>query len=294
MTSKNLLKKNTIKRKILILGNGYIGNHLNSSLITEGHTVKILDSRETNYHDAKTLWYELNFNFEPDIVINCSGFTGRPNIDEAELKKEECWRLNVTSPLRCAELTTSLGKQYIHIGSGCIYTGYTKEFSESDVPNFGLYTDNSSFYSKTKHAFEVGSAHLPINILRIRMPISSLHDTRSYLSKIKKYDTLIDYKNSKTYIPDLCEFTSALIHQLNTSVYQHEVYNVVNPTPLTTSEVVDIMTKYSRNNPNWKYVDISEIPIATGRSNCVLDNSKVSSIIKLRTEQEILEEVLND
>jgi dTDP-4-dehydrorhamnose reductase len=294
MTSKNLLKKNTIKRKILILGNGYIGNHIGNHLMSEGHTVKILDSKTLNYHDPKTFWYELNFNFEPDVVVNCSGFTGRPNIDEAESKKEECWRLNVTSPLMCAKLTTDLGKRYIHIGSGCIYTGYEKEFTEDDAPNFGLYTDESSFYSKTKHAFEVLSKHLPISILRIRMPISGLHDARSYLSKIKKYNTLIDYKNSKTYIPDLCEFTNTLIHDVYTMSYTHQIYNVVNPNPLTTKEVVNIMEKYRRNNPEWEFVNITEIPIIAGRSNCVLDNTKASTIMKMRDEQEILEEVLND
>ncbi len=295
MISKNLLKRNIIKRKILILGNGYIGNHLNNFLSSQGHIVKTIDSKTVDYHDRKTFWYELNFNFEPDVVINCSGFTGRPNIDEAESKKEECWRLNVTSPLQCAELTTSIGKKYIHIGSGCIYTGYSKDFAEDDLPNFGLYENESSFYSKSKHAFEIGSSHLPINILRIRMPISSLHDARSYLSKIKKYDSLIDYKNSKTYIPDLCEFTNELIHQIFIKgISSHEIYNIVNPEPLSTSDVVDIMKKYNRDNPNWKYVPISEIPIATGRSNCVLDNTKASKILKFRTEREILEEVLND
>lgn len=294
MISKPLLKKNTIKRKILVLGNGYIGNHIGNTLMTEGHTVKILDSKITDYHNPKTFWYELNFNFEPDIVVNCSGFTGRPNIDEAESKKEECWRLNVTSPLMCAKLTTDLGKHYIHIGSGCIYTGYEKAFTEDDTPNFGLYDDGSSFYSKTKHAFEVLSKHLPINILRIRMPISGLHDARSYLSKIKKYNSLIDYTNSKTYIPDLCAFTSTLVHDLYTMSYTHQLYNVVNPNPLTTREVVSLMEKYSRNNPEWEFVNITEIPIIAGRSNCVLDNTKAASIMKMRDEQEILEEVLND
>jgi dTDP-4-dehydrorhamnose reductase len=294
MTSKPLLKKNTIKRKILVLGNGYIGNHIANTLMSEGHTVKILDSKIIDYHNPKTFWYELNFNFEPDVVVNCSGFTGRPNIDEAESKKEECWRLNVTSPLMCAKLTTDLGKHYIHIGSGCIYTGYEKTFTEDDTPNFGLYDDVSSFYSKTKHAFEVLSNHLPINILRIRMPISGLHDARSYLSKIKKYNSLIDYTNSKTYIPDLCAFTSALIHDVYHMSYTHQLYNVVNPNPLTTKEVVRIMEKYSRNNPDWEFVNIEEIPIIAGRSNCVLDNTKASYIMKMRDEQEILEEVLND
>lgn len=294
MTSKLSSKKSTHKLKVLILGSGYIASHLNTALLSVGHIVKVLDSKTTNYHDDRVFWRELNFNFEPDIVINCSGFTGRPNIDEAESKKEECWRLNVTSPLRCAELATKLGKRYIHIGSGCIYTGYDSNYSEEDSPNFGLFSDESSFYSKTKHAFEVMAQHLPITIARIRMPISSMHDERSYLSKIRKYNELIDYKNSKTYIPDLCNFIIEIINRNDALEYAYSIYNVVNPNPLSTSDVVAIMKKYGKDNPNWKFVDIKDIPIVAGRSNCVLDDSKVKNIIKMRDERYILEEVLND
>lgn len=294
MTSKLSSKTNTHSRKVLILGSGYIASHLNTTLLSVGHSVKMLDSKSTNYHDERVFWRELNFEFEPDIVINCSGFTGRPNIDEAESKKEECWRLNVTSPLRCAELTAQLGKRYIHIGSGCIYTGYDASYTEEDAPNFGLFDNESSFYSKTKHAFEVMTRHLPITIVRIRMPISSIHDDRSYLSKIRKYNDLIDYKNSKTYIPDLCNFVIELINKQNTLEYKYDIYNVVNPNPLSTSDVVKIMKKHGKDNPNWKFVDIADIPIIAGRSNCILDDSKVKKIIEMRDERDILEEVLND
>ena len=294
MTSKISSKKNIHNRKILILGAGYIANHLNVRLLSDGHLVKMLNSKTTNYHDDKIFWRELNFDFDPDIVINCSGFTGRPNIDEAESKKSECWRLNVTSPLRCAELTTRQGKKYIHIGSGCIYTGYDKEYTEEDEPNFGLFDNESSFYSKSKHAFELLSQNLPITIIRIRMPISGMHDERSYLSKIAKYDDLIDYKNSKTYIPDLCSFVSILASDKNNFEYKYQIYNVVNPNPLSTSEVVELMRKYGKHNPNWKFVDIDSIPIIAGRSNCILDDSKVKNIMKMRNERDILEEVLRD
>jgi len=40
-------------------------------------------------------------------------------------------------------------------------------------------------------------------------------------------------------------------------------------------------------------VQTCALPIS-GRSNCVLDNTKANSIMKMRDEREILEEVLND
>jgi dTDP-4-dehydrorhamnose reductase len=293
MTLEPSSKKNTILSKILILGNGYIGNYLNNYLTTQGHEVKIVDSSDLNYHDRRTLWMELVAHYDPSLVINCSGFTGRPNIDEAETKKDQCWHLNVTSPMQCAELCAKAGKHYIHIGSGCIYTDYDKEYTEEDAPNFGLFSNDSSFYSKTKHAFELMTTHLPIKIIRIRMPISGLNDSRSYLSKIKKYDKLIDYKNSKTYIPDLCIFVNKLISNPNTHWDKQDIYNVVNPEPLDTKALAEIMNSYKEGNPNWEFVPIDEIPIVAGRSNCILNNEKAMKIHPMRSEKLILQEVLN-
>lgn len=293
MISEPSSKKNTILSKILILGNGYIGNYLQSYLSIQGHTVKIVDSSDLDYHNRRDLWMELIANYDPLIVINCSGFTGRPNIDEAESKKDLCWHLNVTSPFQCAELCQKAGKRYIHIGSGCIYTDYTKEYTEEDAPNFGLFDNESSFYSKTKHAFELMTRHLPVKIVRIRMPISSLNDSRSYLSKIKKYNKLIDYKNSKTYIPDLCIFVNKLISNPDTKWTEQDIYNVVNPEPLDTKSLVQIVNSFGEGNPEWEFVPIENIPIIAGRSNCVLNNEKAMKIHRMRSEKEILQEVLN-
>jgi len=293
MISELSSKKNTILNKILILGNGYIGNYLNNYLTIQGHAVKILDSSDLNYHDRRILWRELIADYDPTLVINCSGFTGRPNIDEAETKKEQCWYLNVTSPMQCAELCKKAGKHYIHIGSGCIYTDYDKEYTEDDVPNFGLFNNESSFYSKTKHAFELMTIHLPIKIIRIRMPITGLNDSRSYLSKIKKYTKLIDYTNSKTYIPDLCIFVNKLITNPKTQWTDQDIYNVVNPEPLDTKSLAKIMNSFGEGNPEWEFVPIENIPIIAGRSNCVLNNEKAMKIHNMRSEKEILQEVLN-
>lgn len=291
MRSESSSRTSLNKKKILILGSGYLGGkiykHLTDIYIGEEPAVYLVKAgtKSLNYHDRKTFWKMLH-NLEPDVVINCSGFTGRPNIDEAESKKEECWRLNVTSPLQVAELCHKAGVRLIHVSSGCIYTGYDKVFTEEDKPNFGIWND-SSFYSKTKHAFEDLSVGHPMDILRIRMPLSGDNE-RCYLSKIKNYDKLIDYANSKTYIPDLCGFIAALIDIENRPWKEQEIYNIVNPEPLTTSQVCEIMFFAKQHNPNWDFVPIEEIPILAPRSNCILDSSKAATIYPLRTELEAL------
>lgn len=291
MRSESSLRTSLNNKKILILGSGYLGSkiydHLTDVFIGEEPNVYLVKAGNgsLNYHDKKTLWKML-LRFEPDVVINCSGFTGRPNIDEAELKKEECWKYNVQSPLQVAELCHQKGVKHIHVSSGCIYTGYDKEFTEEDRPNFGLF-DVSSTYSKTKHAYEFLSEQYPSKTLRIRMPISGGAE-RCYLSKIKNYDKLIDFVNSKTYIPDLCGFIEELITNPDIEWKTNDIYNIVNPEPLTTSKVCEIMFMAKDHNPNWEFVSIDRIPILAPRSNCVLDSSKADSIYPLRTELEAL------
>jgi dTDP-4-dehydrorhamnose reductase len=272
---------------ILILGKGYIGRAVQKRLQCD-----IKSSGEMDYHNPAILRkYLLNNGVK--IVINCSGFTGRPNVDEAELKKELCWDLNVISPLRVNRVCNELDIKYVHVSSGCIYDGYFKEWEEGDVPNFGLFQQHSSFYSKSKHAFETVSKDLAGVILRIRMPLGHETSSRDYLAKIRNYDNLIDYRNSKTYIPDLCE----VIHKLCYNIWiasNRQIINVVNPSPLNTSEVCEIMKKYGYHNDNWNFVSLSDLKISTGRSNCVLNPSSVMSIHRMMDETEAIERILQD
>jgi dTDP-4-dehydrorhamnose reductase len=285
ISSKTIMNQNNI----LILGGGYVGNNLFNHLTTQGFSVQIKSSKDLNYHDIHVLGkYILNSSIT--TIINCSGFTGKPNIDEAELKKELCWELNVISPLLINQLCDKMGINYLHISSGCIYDGYHKEWSETDPSNYGLFQNYSSFYSKSKHAFEILSTELKGIVLRIRMPFHHDSSYRNYITKIRKYDNLIDYQNSKTYIPDLCNFIENLFIKKPYFWKGKEIYNVVNPEPLWTREVCHIMKKYGFQNNNWKFVDIGNLPIATSRSNCVLHSGKSREIYEMKWEHEALEE----
>jgi hypothetical protein len=71
------------------------------------------------------------------------------------------------------------------------------------------------------------------------------------------------------------------------------IYNVINPGALTTQEVCDIMKEYGFHNDNWKFVYLADLPIATGRSNCVLDGSKSKEIYEMRFEKDVMKECFN-
>jgi len=274
---------------ILVLGRGYIGTYLSDYLSTK-YNVLTKSSKELNYHDKNVLRKFLEDN-RIKLVINCSGFTGRPNVDEAESKKEECYQLNVVCPLSVATTCNTLGVRCFHMSSGCIYSGYEKDFKEKDAPNFGMFNE-SSFYSKTKHSFEMLSRDLNVSILRLRMPIcENVDNPRNYLYKIMRYPNLVDIRNSKTFLRDLAGFTEALFSCRSEMLkLNQQIYNVVNPKPLTTKEVIEELNGLGFNlNPNW--VNQDELKLAAPRSNCILDNSKVMEIYKFRDEKEIYLEV---
>lgn len=298
MISKNLSKKTLIEENILILGGGYIGTNVFEYIkknISPQYNVTLVTRKELDYGDtSKFSKYLLNNDIH--TVVNCSGFTGRPNVDEAELKKEECWNLNVLIPLKVANVCNHLAANLIHISSGCIYNDYTKNYTEEDAPNFGLF-HNSSFYSKSKHAFELHSKDKNLKILRIRMPLClDLTNPRNYLTKLMNYPNLINYYNSKTFIPELCQFVEALIVNQTLSWYGQDIYNVVNPNPYNTMRVVDHLNQMNEGNwpklaPNW--VDMDDLTITAPRSNCILDNSKADVIFKLHTEYEVMNMICN-
>ena len=277
---------------VLILGAGYVGTELFCYSAKERINYYLKSRKDLDYTNNLEL-RKFILNNDISYVVNCSGFTGRPNVDEGELKKKDCWYLNVLLPLKISKICKDIGIGYIHISSGCIYSGYEKEFTERDEPNFGLY-DHSSFYSKTKHAFETLNDYGCT--IRVRMPFSADLHERSYITKILKYDNLVNYKNSKTYIPDLCEFIEHIIEK-NISTSSIGIINFVNPEALDAKDVTDMMKAYNLENKNWKFVDIKDINIIAPRSNCVLSIDKLNMLFpdfELQSEESAIMQALSN
>ena len=259
-------------KKVLILGAGYTGTYLYKRL-KQDHDVEIVSKASLDYTDTDVLGTHL-FEYKPDYVVNCSGYTGRPNVDGCEDNKEDCWKLNVTAPSMVNRVCKFYGIPYIHISSGCVYSGYEKAWTEKDPANYGVFSNDSSFYSKSKHAYELANADYGLTI-RIRMPFDDDNTDRSIVSKLLKYDKLIDPgKNSKTYMNDLTDFIAMYIDK---GYSDNELINFVNPVPLSTLEVTEIMKVNGMVNKNWEVVEFEELGTKCGRSNCTLDISKLKS-----------------
>lgn len=258
---------------IIILGGGFIGAQLHSFLNNKYFNIKLVTKSDIDYSNEKILTDFLLAN-KPRFVINCSGYTGYPNVDSCETDRETCLKYNVQVPLNVCNVCTKLSIKVIHVSSGCIYNGYEKDYIEEDVPDFGIFNNESSFYSKTKHMFEVACAPFLHNtaILRVRMPFTNTTEHKNYLHKLYKYSNLINLKNSVTYLEDLNRFIFTLCQANN---FKGGAYNVVSCEPVLAADIVSIFKSNGMENTAWRYVDLSELDIKANRSNCVLSNKKI-------------------
>lgn len=205
----------------------------------------------------------------PDVVINCAGKTGRPNVDWCEDHKEETLRANVTGPLVLLHACLPRGLFLVHLGSGCIYAGDNggKGFTEDDPPNFA-----GSFYSRTKAWSDQMLREFPVLNLRLRMPFDGTRGERSLITKLRRYQRVLTEPNSLTCLPDLMRAAAELIARRVTGTF-----NVVNPGAMSP---FDVMTRYrALVDPDHRFeplaVDrLGEVTTA-GRSNCLLNTDKL-------------------
>lgn len=259
--------------KVLLLGKGYIGRGLEEFLKAQHILVDSYSRATLDYTSPLTLQKHLEKN-DYTVVINCAGYTGSPNVDGCEANKQDCWFWNVIVPRNVVLSANGLGLPVMQINSGCIYTGHEKIFTEEDEPNFGLFSNDSSFYSKCKHACETIFANCYAYSLRIRMPFDGTSASKNYLYKLYKYDNLISYKNSLTSVQDFYAFMLKFLF-FHKTVSPGPV-NVVNPGAVEAKEIIEIMKKYGIVNPNWNFQE--SVKTVAQRSNCVLSTEKLKPL----------------
>ena len=263
-------------KNILILGKGFIGSNLSAFFSKNGVDHEIYNKLMLDYTNPDTLNKFLEDKKDNFFaVINTSGYTGRPNVDGCETNKEECWKWNVIHPVNIAKISNEHNLPVIQVNSGCIYTGYEKDFTEEDMPNFGMFSNDSSFYSKCKHACEIllENNNAVAYVLRIRIPFTFENVPKNYFTKLLKYDNLIDMENSVTSVTDFNNFIFRFMYLLQD--LPGGIYNVVNPGAVKASQVVEIMRKHGIDNPKWNFIDVKDLNTVANRSNCVLSTKKI-------------------
>lgn len=265
------------QNRILVFGpRGWIGSTLIEMLKSQGKEVKGASSR---LEDRESVMKEIE-EYKPTHALNCAGQTGRPNVDWCEDNKQATIRSNVIGTLNLADVCWLKGVHLTNFATGCIFKyddahpmRSGKCFTEESEANF-----DESFYSKTKAQVEKIIANYDnVLNLRLRMPVSDDLNPRNFVTKITKYERVVDIPNSNTLLHDLLPASIAMFENHVTGIY-----NFTNPGAISHNEVLALYKKYIVPDFTWKNFSLEEQAkvIKAGRSNCELDTTKLENKLK--------------
>nr|GLL22752.1 trifunctional UDP-glucose 4,6-dehydratase/UDP-4-keto-6-deoxy-D-glucose 3,5-epimerase/UDP-4-keto-L-rhamnose-reductase RHM1-like [Ipomoea trifida] len=213
---------------------------------------------------------------KPTHVFNAAGITGRPNVDWCESHKCETIRTNVAGTLTLADVCRENGLLMMNFATGCIFEydaahpeGSGIGFKEEDKPNF-----TGSFYSKTKAMVEeLLKEYENVCTLRVRMPISSdLNNPRNFITKIARYDKVVNIPNSMTVLDELLPISIEMAKR-----NLRGIWNFTNPGVVSHNEILEMYKKYMDPTFKWSNFTLEEQAkvIVAARSNNEMDASKL-------------------
>jgi dTDP-4-dehydrorhamnose reductase len=277
---------------LLLGGTGYVG-HAYQQVLTERRLPFRAVSRKDVDYTQPVLLRQLLTDTRPAFLINAAGYTGKPNVDACELHKAECLFGNAVFPGYVRDACAVAGVPWGHVSSGCINSGRRADgagFREDDPPNFSFRTNNCSFYSGTKAlGEEILAGARECYIWRLRIPFDHVDSPRNYLTKLLRYDLLLEAENSISQLHEFCAATLACWEKR----VPFGTYNVTNPGAIWTHEVVDHLRRSGVGTKEFKFFqsedEFMRVAAKTPRSNCVLDPGKLATVgIRLTEVNEAL------
>ncbi len=279
----------------LVGSTGYVGTAFRQLLESKGVEFKTLSGREIANGSQQEFADSLK-GIGAKFLINCAGYTGKPNVDACELDKGNCLDGNAVLPGLIRDVCSDLSIGWGHVSSGCIFGGERPGgggWLENDAPNFSFRKPPCSFYSGTKALGEEvlgyrevarGEGEWPAwehesspegYVWRLRIPFNHIDNPRNYLTKVQSYATLLQATNSLSQLED---FVTACYECVEKEI-PFGIYNVTNPGAVTTSQVVDLIKKSGVNNKDFQFfedeADFMSKAAKTPRSNCTLNDSKL-------------------
>lgn len=248
--------------KIAIIGLGWAGKKMKNSLLNKGH--EIYDVHHGSWLPQLCALFG---SIKLDFVVNCSGFTGYPNVDACENDKNGVYNSNSIMPIQIWNYCQSKNIKYAHFSSGCIYEGR--------IDN--IYADPNFFGSTYAISKGISDNFLKYRSLlfRIRMPFTNVHEPKNFLSKVYKYAKEGKlYEGGENSLTNLDEAVKVACDLIETNAFGP--FNLVNNGSLTMHKIVDMM-----GLENVKWYDDTEFKsnVKCGRSNCIIPHfEKMSNI----------------
>ena|SRR3989344_4587399 len=269
-------------KKILIIGNGFLGRKCAAAWPDAILSDKII----TSVKDAEDLLDE----HKPDSVLNAAGIVGKPNVDWCETHQLETIAGNTTLPIMIAEACQKKGVYLLHMGTGCVYYGYSsdpKGWKEEDPAN------PSAVYTRSKYAADLVLSTLPnVGIARIRMPIDWQSSPANLIDKIASYKRVIDVINSVTVVEDMVGVFRQLLEKQATGIF-----HVTNPGAIKHKEILEMYKEIVDPNHVNEWISEQEL-VTTGlanktRSNTILQSGNLEALgITMRPVHEAVRDTL--
>lgn len=286
-----------MSRVLLLGGSGFIGSAFARELAARNIDFSSVSRTQVDYTKFDAT-YSLLKKTRPDLVINCSGVTGVPNVDWCETHRNETIAANVIAPAAISDACYALGVILGHVSTGCIYDGERPggvPWTEEDPPNFDFDSGGCSFYSGTKALAEWKLTANPLAyIWRLRLPFCEEADPKNYITKLLNYPAIFD--SPRNSLSHLGECVRACVDTWADGL-KRGIYNVVNPGSLTNREVVEMIQAIFKPNRNYdRWIDEIELYrdfTVAARSNCVLSCKKLlDADIELRPVSLAMQETL--
>jgi len=253
-------------------GKGWIGGLFLDYFSKQGIVLVKGTARCDNYDSLKKEISEIS----PAHILSFIGRThgpGFPNIDYLEQpgKLKYNIRDNLYAPLIVAGICKEFAIHLTYIGTGCIYdnTGLDSNhgFKETDDPNFfgSQYSTVNGFTSQLfRHLFK------NVLHLRIRMPISSIPNSRNLITKLASFSHLHDIPNSMSIMDHIIPIAFNMMIKEKCGTY-----NLVNPGTISPNQIMEIYKYIVDTDKNWEIVEIKDIRSRAKRSNNRLNCTKL-------------------
>ena len=269
------------KATILVYGaDGWIGGMFVKYLRENRYNVIIGGSRVDKIYELRKEIVAI----KPTHVISFIGRThgtidGTPvnSVDYLEYpgKIYENVRDNLYCPIVLANICLDLDIHYTYLGTGCIFNGDTgvNRYAESDLPDF-FGSGYSVVKGFTDRLMQDIYSECVLNI-RIRMPISSIPNSRNFITKIAGYPKICNQPNSMTVLDDFFPIFIDLMTKKATGTW-----NCTNPGTISHNEILCDYCKYIDPSHTWINISLEEqsMIIKGQRSNNELDTTKIQKM----------------
>lgn len=196
-----------------------------------------------------------------------------PNIDDCERNRHETADGNIVFPIKLEQLNPNT--PIVHITTGCVYSGYidggwTEEHEPNFTYNIGSFYSGSKIIEQKLLEFYMNKSYL----LRIRMPFGSEPNEKNLITKMQRFNKLINSKNTISFIDDVVDTT---IH-FAMNLPQAGIYNVCNPGTISMKEIADAIGLVKPWFTEEEFAKFVAVP----RANCTVNVDKLMMVYPIQ------------